>query len=82
MKILRIRNHNSTDAKVKWSSASHDTVTHLLKGEYRTTLFLLTDALESVSVPYGTEVMLTEDGNNWALLQERAPKGELPDKEA
>ncbi len=81
MKILRIRNHNSADAKIKWSSASHDTVTHVLKSEYRTTLFLVADALESISVPYGTEVMMTEDGNNWASVQERAPKGELADKE-
>lgn len=81
MSIIRIRNHNEQEAKVKWSTSTVEVCEHRLKAEYRTTLFLFTDQMQSISVPWGTEAMISEDGENWTILQGAAPRGALGENE-
>ena len=80
MSIIRIRNHNDQEAKVKWSTATVEVCEHRLKSEYRTTLFLFTDQLQSLSVPWGTEAEISKDGESWTTIQEAAKRGSLSDK--
>ena len=79
MNIIRIRNYNDQEAKVKWSTSTVEVCEHRLKAEYRTTLFLFTDHLQSLSVPWGTEAVISTDGGSWTTLQEAATRGSLGD---
>ncbi len=80
MAIIRIRNYNGQEAKVKWSTSTVEVCEHRLKAEYRTTLFLFTEHLHSLSVPWGTEAMISKDGESWATMQQAAPRGSLGDR--
>jgi hypothetical protein len=77
MSIIRIRNHNDRDAKVKWSTSTVEVCEHRLKAEYRTTLFVFSDQLHALSVPWGVEAMISGDGRDWTVMQASAPRGQL-----
>lgn len=77
MSIIRLRNYNDAEAKVKWSSFTVDVCEHRLKADYCTTLFMFTDQIEVLSVPWGVEVMISNSGAEWNTLQPAAPVGRL-----
>lgn len=77
MSIIRIRNHNDAEAKVKWSTSTVEVCEHRLKAGYRTTLFVFSDQLQALSVPWGVEAMISAEGRDWSVMQASAPRGEL-----